>query len=307
MTSSNDNNSGNKSGTTSGTDSYGFPKKGIHRHVKNYIESLGNLSGQVAVDIPAGDGRASYSLLMAGAKVQAFDLFPNFFKLSEASCTYADLKDRLPIEDDSVDMVLSQEGLEHISDQVKVFQEFNRILKPKGLLLLTTPNLSHMRARLSMFLLESDFWKRPPASEIDSIWFSSKESNELYFGHLFLLNVQKLRSLAAVSGFRIKEVVQTDIGATSLILTLLFYPLLFVATLASCLLYLGKLKNVPRTEKYKTIKEQMKLNLHPKILLGKHLFIVFEKAHDLEQNIHHLKSLSRANPEENSALSHHHH
>ena len=166
-----------------------FPTSGINKHMTRYIASMGSLANQTAIDIPAGDGRATYNLIQGGAKVIPMDLFPEFLKVPNVVCQSADLQERFPAESGQAYIVVSQEGIEHVSNQHHVFTEFNRVLKTGGLLLLTTPNLSNMRSRLAMFLIESDFWKRMPPSEMDSIWFSSKESKKLYFGHLFLLNI----------------------------------------------------------------------------------------------------------------------
>jgi ubiquinone/menaquinone biosynthesis C-methylase UbiE len=51
----------------------------------------------------------------------------------------ADMQD-IPIQNDSVDTVVSFETIEHVPDPVKALHEVYRILKPGGKLFLTTPN-----------------------------------------------------------------------------------------------------------------------------------------------------------------------
>jgi len=269
-----------------------FPKTGINKHVTRYISKISQLSGKKVVDIPAGDGRASFCFTNAGANVTALDLFPEFFQLTDVTCQFADLQKTLPVVNQSVDYVISQEGIEHVSNQYQVFCEFNRILKSGGELLLTTPNFSNLRCRLSYFLVESDYWKRPAPSEVDSIWFSSTENSKLYFGHLFLLNIQKLRALAKVTGFEIKEIVATDISATSLVLAIVLYPILLIANVLSILLSLGKNKHVNSAEKFRIHKEQILLNLNWKILACKHLFIVFRKQQNDTETLKTLRQLT---------------
>ncbi len=130
---------------------YNFPRSGIHRYVKEYIRSLPDLSGKHILDIPCGDGRSSYEFNIKGADVIALDLFPDFMKIDEQSAKYADLSETLPVESNSIDYILCQEGIEHIPNQLNVLKEFNRVLKKGGILLITTPNYSHIRARLSHF------------------------------------------------------------------------------------------------------------------------------------------------------------
>lgn len=56
-------------------------------------------------------------------------------------------KDRFPYEDASFDTVLCCELLEHLpSDPMFMMAEINRIVKPEGCLVLTTPNISSLRA-----------------------------------------------------------------------------------------------------------------------------------------------------------------
>lgn len=51
-----------------------------------------------------------------------------------------ELHDRIPLEDESVDAVTLLAALEHFEKDFKIIQESKRILKPDGLLLITTPS-----------------------------------------------------------------------------------------------------------------------------------------------------------------------
>jgi len=52
---------------------YDFPRQGTHKLVQDYIKNLPDLHGKTVLDIPCGDGRASYEFFEKGAKVIAFD------------------------------------------------------------------------------------------------------------------------------------------------------------------------------------------------------------------------------------------
>src|SRR5690606_32869096 len=131
------------------------------------------------------------------------------------------------------DLVVCQEGIEHFPDQLFVMREFARVLKKSGELLTTTPNVSQLRAKLSHLLTESEYYKRSAPSEMDSVAFSDKhtekQKDELYFGHVFLINLQKLRTLAVFSGLDIQRTFKTAISPTSLFLLPFLYPLVWLA------------------------------------------------------------------------------
>jgi len=252
-----------------------FGTTDIKHFVKRLFESIEDLSGKVVIDIPAGSGYISDVLRQRGAAVQAFDLFPEFFKADGIECVKADLTKSLPIETGCADYVLCQEGIEHLPNQLFALQEFGRILKPEGSLILTTPNISHLRAKLSNLLVESDLYKRLPANELDEVWHA--KGGEIYFGHLFLIGIQKLRALAKIAGFRIKKINAVRASYSSLLLGVLFYPIIILFNIYAYFKSLGKRKDMDEKLKKITYDEIFKLNLHPTILFGKHLFIEFEK------------------------------
>ncbi|MBT8100468.1 MAG: hypothetical protein KJO82_11990, partial [Gammaproteobacteria bacterium] len=75
------------------------PKGSIDRYVLPYIESLPDLDGKTAIDIPSGEGRASYLFALNGARVRAFDLYPEFTEIDGLETEFADLNDGVPTED----------------------------------------------------------------------------------------------------------------------------------------------------------------------------------------------------------------
>ena len=282
---------------------YNFPTSGIHKYVVEYIKSLPDLSGKNVLDIPCGDGRASYEFKKKGANVIALDLFPNVMKVDEVSAQYADLTELLPVESESVDYIICQEGIEHIPNQLNVLEEFNRVLKKDGILLITTPNYSHVRARLSHFLLETDLWKRMPPTEIDGVWFADNNIEKMYFGHLFLLGVQHLQSLITFTGFKVNRRIRTDIGKTSLITGLIIYPFLALFTLLSYLVYKKKNTHVDQEQRKEILWERVKLNLSPITLFYKHIFYELKKIKNLDEIRSELRNIQKNNFGTNNLIS----
>lgn len=68
----------------------------------------------------------------------------------DKDCIIADINNGLPFENESFDAVHAGELIEHVIYPPTFLMEVRRILKPDGVLVLTTPNLFYWRNRLSM-------------------------------------------------------------------------------------------------------------------------------------------------------------
>jgi SAM-dependent methyltransferase len=251
----------------------------IGSRVESYFRAQGNLAGKVVVDLPAGEGRMSEALHELGATVEPYDLYPEFFKAEGLVCRPADLERDLPIPGQHADYVVFQEGLEHLPDQLRPLREFNRILKPGGRLILTTPNPSSLRARLCHFLLEGYLFNKLPINETSAIRFLDKQENRFYFGHIFLIGAQKLRILGRVAGFRIAAVLPNKISKFSVLLGVV-YPLIALVNFWTYFRSSRRLKQDPERVR-KILREVLWLNLHPRVLFAKKLFLELEKESEL--------------------------
>ena len=269
------------------------PKGSIDKYVLPYIGSLADLDGKVAVDIPSGEGRASYMFARRGAQVRAFDLYPEFTNVEGIEGEYADMNDGIPVEDGHADYLICQEGIEHMPDKISLFREFNRALRRGGTLIVTTPNLSNARGRLWMAITESDSGRRMPVSELDSLWFTEKETDRLYFGHLFLASVQHLQTVCTITGFEIVERRRTAWSPSAVLFGVLMYPLLVVGSLLAYAAYKGKNKHIDENTRKTILWDRLKLNLSPQTLFGKHIFWVLRKDKSVADRIAELKEFTQ--------------
>jgi len=252
--------------------------KEIKIHIFKLLDRLSSeLKGKIVIDIPAGSGESSHYMAGLGAKVLSYDLFPEFFKkdsgLTGLYCQYADLGDRIPLHDQFADFVLCQEGIEHISDQQKLLHEIARVLKIGGQLILTTPNYSNLRSRISYLINESEYYKFMPPNEIESVWMSEKNGPRIYYGHVFMVGIQKLRLLSLMAGFQIIEIVPNGWNRTSVLLVPFLYPLVVWGSFFAYLRALRKNKK----NAWAAFGEQLKINLSPNILCCNHLIIRLKK------------------------------
>jgi SAM-dependent methyltransferase len=264
-------------------------------HVRKFLTSIKEeLRGKIVLDMPAGNGVTSEILLELGSKVEAFDLFPEYFLLKDIECKKADINQGLPVENNHADFVICQEGIEHFNDQLKMFSEFNRVLKTGGKLIITTPSISNLAARLSYSLFESEYYhKLMPPNEIDSVWFGDKTNKKIYYGHIFLIGMQKMRVLGAVSGFKISRIIFMRINKMALFLFPFQYPFIFLSSYYTYWKALRKNKSISPEAKKKVYREQLKINLSPRVLLDRHSFVVFEKEFDFENVYDHLLSIQK--------------
>jgi len=89
--------------------------------------------------------------------------------------------------------------------------------------------------------------------------------------------LQKLRVLAKLSDFKIKELKYIRLSKSSLLLFPFFYPIIFLSSYLRYFINLNKNEQVEKDIKSAVYKEQLKINISPKNLLNKHIFIIFEK------------------------------
>jgi len=107
-------------------------------------------AGDRVLDLGCGDGWLCAELAAAGAQ-------PLGVEIAEAAVDRArrhhpDLEFRLaeidgalPLEDNAFDVVWASEVIEHVADTARWLSEIRRVLRPRGRLLLTTPNHSRLR------------------------------------------------------------------------------------------------------------------------------------------------------------------
>lgn len=265
----------------------------IKFYVKRFIfKSCSQFKDKKVVDFPAGNGITSRILKEVGAEPIPIDLFPEYFEIVDMHCARANIREGLPVSNNAADYLICQEGIEHFTDQFSAFKEFNRIVKMNGTVLITTPNYSNLRAKLSYLLSESErFNSMMPPNELDSIWMTDKNiTDEIYFGHIFLIGIQKLRVLASLTGFKIKKIHFTKIKTTSLLLLPLLYPLIVISNFITYRKNLRKNIDFDIKIKNRVYGEIFRLSINPKILIDGHLMVEFTKISEANDVYKTLKS-----------------
>ncbi len=254
-----------------------FGTKEIKEHVARVLEADREaLSGHRALDFPAGNGVTSTTLKKLGAEVLAVDLIPELFRSEGVKVIRGDLGSEFPCESATFGFAVCQEGIEHVGNQDHVFREFARVLEPGGRLLLTTPNYSNLKSKMSYLLTESEaFGRIMPPNEADSIWLAPLNPDEsaprLYFGHTFLTGFFRLRLFAQLAGFRLVKIHESRVNTTSLLLLPLLYPFICLSAFKTMRRFRRK------SDQPQLANELFRWMVSPLLLLENHLILEFQK------------------------------
>jgi len=101
-------------------------------------------------DLPCGAGAFSARLAQLGANVTAVDLEAvEPFYYDKAKRVLADGNLKLPFADGEFDAMISIKGIEHLENPSFFVRECARVVKPGGLVILSTPNVDSYRSRRS--------------------------------------------------------------------------------------------------------------------------------------------------------------
>lgn len=119
---------------------------------------LADLPPSRLLDAPCGEGYLALLLRDAGHRVVAGDLAPGRMAHPGMPITGLDLNGPLPFRNGSFDAVIAVEGIEHLENPYGPAREFCRILRPHGLLILSTPNILNLRSRAKFLALGTFYW-----------------------------------------------------------------------------------------------------------------------------------------------------
>ncbi len=121
----------------------------VHEKV---LSLLLNEKPGLLLDVPAGEGAFAAKARELGHEIQCGDIKASRFKVQGITCDQVDLNKLWPYSNDMFDYVVSVEAIEHLENPWHVVREANRVLKPGGKLIMTTPNVLTIKSRLSYLL-----------------------------------------------------------------------------------------------------------------------------------------------------------
>lgn len=182
------------------------------------------LPGELFLDTPAGHGSLTNKLVEAGKTVVAGDMDIRQFEGQRSHARLRlmtlDLNEAvLPLEDDQFDVAISIEGIEHLENQWSFIRNLSRVVKRRGYIVITTPNLLNFRSRVRYFL-EGRFehFKRPLVHKVS-------DKREIGYYHISPTSFFELRFMLENCGFSIDQV-RTNVYKYRNIFSAAFRPLL---------------------------------------------------------------------------------
>ncbi len=127
---------------------------GVHglielEHLHRYLQACRIAEGKVILDIASGEGYGSAMLAAHANKVIGVDISQEAIEHAQSKYRRSNLEFRvgscadIPLTNDSVDLVISFETLEHHDQHERMMEEVKRVLKPRGILLISCPDKLH--------------------------------------------------------------------------------------------------------------------------------------------------------------------
>ncbi len=102
-----------------------------------------HLSGKKFLDAGCGTGWVSSEAHKRGAVVTSMDVGPELLKkVAQKVKTTAVIGSimEMPFANDTFDIVVSTEVIEHVTEPLRALKELHRVVKPGGIVVVTTPN-----------------------------------------------------------------------------------------------------------------------------------------------------------------------
>jgi len=102
-----------------------------------------DLAGKKLLDGGCGTGWFSQKAVQRGAETYSMDVGDNLLEKVKSKCNshlvVGSILD-IPFQDNFFDVIVSSEVIEHTPFPLKAIEEFARVLKPGGVIVVTTPN-----------------------------------------------------------------------------------------------------------------------------------------------------------------------
>jgi ubiquinone/menaquinone biosynthesis C-methylase UbiE len=154
-------------------------------HLHRYALAQELAKGKAILDIACGDGYGSNLLAPLAHKVTGVDISSETIRIAKERYKQDNLEfivgsaTEIPLADNSIDLVVSFETIEHHSHHKEMMQEVLRVLKPSGILIMSSPDKYY-------YSIVTGYINPFHAKELFEQEF--KELVRYYFKHTFFLS-----------------------------------------------------------------------------------------------------------------------
>lgn len=116
-------------------------------HLHRYAIPMSYISGKIVVDIASGEGYGANLMAQKAKHVYGIDISKEAVQF--AANKYKDTPnlsfiegavENIPLQEHTADLVVSFETLEHTDKHTEMMQEIKRVLKPDGMLIISSPD-----------------------------------------------------------------------------------------------------------------------------------------------------------------------
>jgi len=145
---------------------------------------IGNVDDKIILDMGAG-----YRPISKGIKTKKTFRLDVAKKYSPDIC--CDLNKGILLENNSVDVIIAGELIEHMYNPYKFIRECRRVLKKDGIIILSTPNICSLKNRFRVL-----FGRLPESC-------AEPSNDESYERHIIDFNFQSLNKVFEKSGLNI--------------------------------------------------------------------------------------------------------
>lgn len=183
------------------------------QHAKRIIAILKTLKGYTfskVLDIGCGDGGIGRLLKKEkNIDVYGVDISKKGVELANEGGVHAKVGDvsvKIPFDNKAFDLVVAAEILEHVANPDVFLREIYRVLKPGGIILITTPNLSSWLNRILFLVgLYPLFLEASTEVKVGYGRYKKFFSGQLV-GHIHVFNLSALKEILQYYKFYIERI-----------------------------------------------------------------------------------------------------
>lgn len=154
--------------------------------LEKIVEFVG--TGNSVLDIGCYNGTLGSLLIKSGNEVYGIEINQQVAEIAKqkgVKVTVQDIESRFNFKNNYFDVVVAAELIEHILDTDFFIDEIKRVLKPRGILVLSTPNIASFGRRIFLLLGKNPYFEAsfgyPPEAHAGHIRFFTKD---LLLGYL---------------------------------------------------------------------------------------------------------------------------